>query len=35
MTTLDLEDAMNLWEIATVNRYNEALAAEYANRNNR
>ena len=31
MTTLDLEDAMNLWELATVNRYNEALAAEYAN----
>lgn len=31
MTTLDLEDAMNLWEIATVNRYNEALAAEDAN----
>jgi len=24
-------DAMNLWEIATVNRHNEALAAEYAN----
>lgn len=32
MTSIDLEDAMNLWEIATVNRYNQALAAEYANR---
>ncbi|MBO8265247.1 hypothetical protein IS516_06605, partial [Proteus mirabilis] len=26
-TTIDLEEAFDLWEIAITNRYNEALAA--------
>ncbi|WP_230086468.1 hypothetical protein, partial [Providencia alcalifaciens] len=26
-TSIDLEEAMDLWEIAITNRYNEALAA--------
>ncbi|HAT1515864.1 TPA: hypothetical protein I8W54_004266, partial [Morganella morganii] len=26
-TTVDLEEAMDMWEIAIINRYNEALAA--------
>ena len=30
--SIDLEEALDLWEIAIVNRYNEALAIESANR---
>jgi hypothetical protein len=32
-TVYTLEDAFNMWEIIAVNRYNEYLAVQHANKN--